>query len=132
MSRFTTIQKVFLAVCLVPVLAVGAYVVLFFTYVEYPELFSHREFYLACKSIEPGTPLSEARATMARYLEPGRTWQPSETLPAGLFGAQTEHAESAGERKSRILFIPDARNIADWCLVYPDGEVVGRVEVSAD
>lgn len=132
MSRFTTIQKVFLAVILTPVLAVVAYVVLFFAYLEYPELFSHREFYLACKSIEPGTPLSEARVTMARYLEPGRTWQPPGTLPAGIFGAQTEHRESTGEHKSRILFIPDAKNIADWCLVYPDGEVVGRVELSPD
>jgi hypothetical protein len=124
--------KIVAAVCAVPVLLVVAYAVLFYTYSAYPELFTHREFYLACKSIEPGTPLSEARATMARYLEPGRTWQPSETLPAGLFGAQTDHRESTGEHKSRILFIPDAKNIADWCLVYPDGDVVSRVELSPD
>ncbi|HEV7672285.1 MAG TPA: hypothetical protein VGS22_27520 [Thermoanaerobaculia bacterium] len=130
--KWTLPAKLALAVVLAPVVLVGAYVVFLVTYSYYPELFFHREFYLACKSIRPGVTISAARTTMSGFLEVGRTWQPPATLPAGIFGAWTEHAESPREHDARLLFIPDGKNAADWCIVYPKGEVVARVEWSPD
>lgn len=130
--KWTPLAKLALAVVLAPVVLVAAYVLFLVTYSYYPELFFHREFYLACKSIRPGVSVSSARTTMSGFLEVGRTWQPPATLPAGIFGAATEHSETAREHDSRLLFIPDAKNVADWCMVYPKGEVVARVEFSPD
>lgn len=102
-------------------------------YGSFPEYFGHYRFYTACKSLRPGMKLEEARAAMAPFLEVGRTWQPPDELPAGLMTATAMGvAETAAEHGSRILFIPDARDFADWCIVYPSGGKVVRVDFSPD
>jgi hypothetical protein len=102
-------------------------------YGSFPEYFGHYRFYTTCKSLRPGMKLDEARVAMAPFLEVGRTWQPSDELPAGLMTATAmDVAETAAEHNSRILFIPDARNFADWCIIYPSGGKVVRVDFSPD
>jgi hypothetical protein len=106
----------------------------FLAYLRFPEwLSSHREFYRTCKSIRTGATVEEARTAMRRYLEPGRGWSPPATLPAGIFGATSRGMrESRAEDERRIVFIPDADDIADWCVVYPEKGKVVRVAVAPD
>ena len=113
-------------------LVVG-FLALSWVYGSYPEWFGHREFYVRCKKIQPGMTLEQARLQMATFPEVGRTWQPPDSLPAGLMTAMAVGVpETASEHRSRIIFIPDAKNIADWCIVYPQANVVARVEISPD
>jgi len=105
--------------------------ILYYTFPEW--IGPHHEFYRTCKSIGTGSTIEEARDAMKGYLEVGRTWQPPAQLPAGIFGATVQGVgESRVEHESRILFIPDGKNLADWCLVYPERGRVARVEVSPD
>ena len=115
-------------------LAVVCYIALFGVYGSYPEWFGHREFYVRCKKLQPGMTLEQARLQMAAFLEVGRTWPPpDDTLHAGLMTASAvDVPETAAEHGSRIIFIPDAKNFADWCIVYPQADVVARVEISPD
>lgn len=104
-----------------------------FLYSYFPEYFGHYRFYTTCKRLRPGMKLDEARAAMAPFLEVGRTWQPPDELPGGLMNATAMGvAETAAEHGSRILFIPDAKNFADWCIVYPSGGNVAKVDFSPD
>ena len=77
---------------------------------------------------------TRSRGSYRQRLGAGFRPVPKQVAPkaAGIFGAWTEHSETAGEHGSRLLFIPDAKNAADWCMVYPKGELVSRVEWSAD
>jgi hypothetical protein len=116
-------------VALLGILWIGVWLVI---YPFFPEYFGHYRFYTTCKSLRPGMTLDEARTAMAPFLEVGRNWQPP-GLPAGLMTATAMGVdESAAEHNSRILFIPDARNFADWCIVYPENGKVVRVDFSPD
>jgi len=115
---------------LLGILSLGACLVV---YPAFPEYFGHYRFYRTCKSLTPGMTLDEARTAMAPFLEVGRTWHPPNKLPAGIMDATAMGVdETAAEHGSRILFIPDARNIADWCIVYPESGKVRRVDFSPD
>lgn len=106
----------------------------FLAYLRFPERFSsHREFYRTCKGIPAGATVEEARTAMRRYLEVGRTYSLPGHLPAGIFGATIQGLrDSRSENETRVLFIPDADNVADWCVVYPRQGRVARVEVAPD
>jgi hypothetical protein len=102
-------------------------------YIKFPEFFGHYHFYTSCKSLRPGMTLEEVRIAMAPALEVGRTWQPPDALPAGLMSATAMGVdETAAEHNLRILFIPNAKDFADWCIVYPENGKVARVDISPD
>lgn len=137
-SRFraageTILRMIALAVngvMLLGTLWIGAWLVV---YPYFPEYFGHYRFYRTCKSLRPGMTIGEARMAMAPFLEVGRTWRPPKKLPGGLMAAIAMGVpETATEHRSRILFIPDARNIADWCIVYPKNGTIARVDFSPD
>jgi hypothetical protein len=116
-------------VMLLGTLGIGALLL----YPYFPEYFGHYRFYTTCKSLRPGMTMGEARAAMAPFLEVGRTWQPRDELHAGIMGSTAMGvAETRTEHNSRILFIPDARNISDWCMVYPERGTIARVDFSPD
>jgi hypothetical protein len=117
-------------VALLGILWIGVLPV-FYSY--FPEYFGHYRFYTTCKSLKPGMTLAEARTAMATFLEVDRSWKPSDELPAGLMTATAMGVpENAVQHNSRILFIPDAKNFADWCIVYPEGGKIVRVDISPD
>lgn len=103
-------------------------------YLRFPERFgAHREFYRTCKGIRSGATVEQARAAMGRYLEVGRTYAPPGHLPAAMLGAAVRGGRvPPAESDSRLLFIPGADDLADWCLVYPERGRVARVEASPD
>jgi hypothetical protein len=115
-------------------LVVTLYIVWMLAYWTFPEWVSpHRQFFQTCKHIPTGATVEEARAAMNRYLEVGRTWNPPASLPSGIFGSAIQGVrESRSEAQTRILFIPDAKNMADWCLLYPRQGRIVRVEISPD
>jgi hypothetical protein len=100
-------------------------------YGYFPEYFGHYRFYTTCKRLSPGMTLDEARTAMAPFLEAGRTWWPPKKHYAGLLIPAIIAAEKAPDDHS-ILFIPDARNSNDWCIVYPENEKIVRVDFSPD
>src|SRR6185295_8060767 len=111
------------------ILWVGAWLVVWLViYPAFPEYFGHYRFYRTCKSLRPGTTLQDARTAMAPFLEVGTKWKPPGDIPAGIMSATVMRVdETRKEHDSRVLFIPDARNIADWCIVYPENGKVRRV-----
>lgn len=125
-----TIAVVVGIVALLGILWLGVLPIL---YGYFPEYFGHYRFYTTCKSLRPGMTLHEVRRAMAPALEVGRTWQPQDELHAGLMTATAMGvAETAAEHNARILFISDAKNFADWCIVYPENGKVARVDFSPD
>src|SRR5918999_280648 len=101
---------------------------LFLVYPYFPEYFGHYRFYKTCKSLKPGMTLDEARMAMAPFLEVGRAWQPPKKLPGELMASLMEVPEIAAEHRSRIFFIPDARNTSDRCIVSPKNGTIARVD----
>lgn len=94
-----------------------------------------KAFYIDCTDVRPGMTLTEARSRMFRYVEAGRTGiQVGDgTLDHRLPGATVVGvAETDAEHATRILFIPSQQHGADWCLIYPDGDRVARVEIAPD
>jgi hypothetical protein len=106
----------------------------FFAYLRFPEWFSaHREFYRTCKSLHPGMTVDQARFTMRRYVETGRRSSPAAVPMVGFVGASLPRKpEVRREGEDRIVFLPDADDIADWCVVYPERGKVLRVVVAPD
>lgn len=115
-------------------LAVTLYVVWAVAYWTFPEWVSpHRRFFQTCRRIPAGATVEAARRAMRPYLEVGRTWNPPPAIPAGIFGSAIQGVrESRSEAETRILFIPDAKNVADWCVLYPRQGRIVRVEISPD
>jgi hypothetical protein len=124
------IARVIGGAVLLGILWMGSLLVL---YPYFPEYFGHYKFYTTCKSLKPGMTMDEARTAMALFLEVDKSWQPSDKLPAGLMTATAMGVpENAVQHNSRILFIPDAKNFADWCIVYPESGKIVRVDISPD
>ena len=104
-------------------------------YERFPELFGHYRFYRSCKNLSAGTTVSAARTAMSGFLEVGRTFHPAPGIETELMGATVpEVHESPHEHATRLLFIPDAQNGADWCIVYLDasGSRIARIEIAPD
>jgi hypothetical protein len=123
-SALGLVAALFCALCVTWLLA----------YWAIPEWVSeHRAFFRKCRSVPRGATVEEARAAMVGYLEVGRNWTPPPGMPAGIFGATIQGvAETRNEVETRLLFIPDAKNVADWCLLYPEKGRIVRVETSPD
>jgi hypothetical protein len=84
-----------------------------------------KSFYIDCANIQRGMTLAAARQVMAPYMETDNT--------TGVFSAYMPEApETPTEHSTRILFIPDAANTAEWCVIYPQGEQVQAVVISPD
>lgn len=80
----------------------------------------HRTFYRTCLSLRHSASLEAAREAMASYRQ---------IADAGYVHGISETAE---EHRDRLVFIPGADQPADWCMVYPRGGKVVRVEMSPD
>jgi len=120
----TTLVLVTLALIAVPTL-----------YGHFPELFGHFRFYRTCKALNRGMSVADARAKMGAFLEVGRSYHAKSPIEGAFFEAAVlGMRESPRERTTRLLFIPNAKEGADWCIVYadPTGTKVERVEISPD
>jgi hypothetical protein len=84
-----------------------------------------KSFYIDCAQLRPGMTLTAARQIMATYVEVER---PTGTYAAYMPGV----AETPEEHNSRLIFIPEGTDSADWCVVYPEGEQIKAVVISPD
>lgn len=106
-----------------------------YAYAHFPELFGHFDFYRTCKSLDAGMSIADARAKMSAFPEVGRTLPPPAGPARGFLGARVPGvSETKREHATRLLFVPNPRELADWCIVYLDasGSTVTRVEISPD
>lgn len=92
-----------------------------------------KSFYIDAYSLSAEMTMDEVRTRMAPYLEVGRSDTSDVLAPADIFTASPLGVdETAAEHESRIIFIPDDENFADWCIVYADDGIVNRVEIHPD
>ena len=108
------------------------YLIPFYFYPNFPEYFGYYDFYTNCKKIKEGMSLSEVKTQMKSFIEVGKSWQTTDESQAWLMSATFNSSETKADHNSRIIFIPDNKNLADWCIVYPSGNVVSHIEISAD
>jgi hypothetical protein len=84
-----------------------------------------KSFYLDCSHLQPGMALAAARQVMAPYVEADDT--------TGVFSSYMPGVvETPAEHNTRILFIPQGSDSADWCVVYPEGQQIKAVVISPD
>ena len=114
-------------------LLTGSFVFIFFcvfyliyVYPKYPEYFGNYSFYTNCKELRQGMTVADARERMRSYVEATQLNLPS------LFAAKFDNNETSDEYKNRLIFVPDKRKVADWCIVYTNGKNVLRVAISPD
>lgn len=99
-------------------------------YPEYPEYFGNYSFYTSCKEIKQGMSISDVKNRMKSYVE--ATSLLSDSNIAWLMTANFDNKETKDEYKNRLIFVPNKRHVADWCVVYTNGKKVTRVAISPD
>lgn len=90
------------------------------------------DFYTACESINSTRYLAKVDSIMHKYTLIGKDFKPDYKQSRFFKNTYLQHArESSTERRSRIIYVPDAEHLKDWCVVYPDKKFVSRVVISA-
>jgi len=90
------------------------------------------DFYTACESIENETYLARVDSIMSDYKQIGRDIKPDYKKARYFKNTYLKNArESSRDRKTRIIYVPDADHLDDWCVVYPDSKHIDRVIISA-
>ena len=91
------------------------------------------DFYTACESIGGETYLARVDSIMSDYKQIGRDIKPDYKQAQYFKNTYLQHArESSRDRKTRIIYVPDADHLDDWCVVYPDNKHIDRVIISAE
>ena len=89
------------------------------------------DFYTDCESITSNNYLAKVDSIMNDYLLIGRDFRPDRKQSQYFKNTYIKHArESSKDRRSRIIFVPDDQHLEDWCVIYPDKNMVGRVAIS--
>jgi hypothetical protein len=83
-----------------------------------------KSFYVDCESLRAGMPLAEAFEAMSQYRG---------DIPYGMETAiMAGVPETTEERDSRIVVVPSDELAMDWCVLYPSGDRLARVEIHPD
>ena len=89
------------------------------------------DFYTDCESITSANYLAKVDSIMNDYQLIGRDFKPNNKQSQYFKNTYIKHArESSKDRRSRIIFVPDDQHLEDWCVIYPDKNMVGRVVIS--
>ena len=89
------------------------------------------DFYTDCESITSTNYLAKVDSIMNDYQLIGRDFKPNNKQSQYFKNTYIKHArESSKDRRSRIIFVPDDQHLEDWCVIYPDKNMVGRVVIS--